>query len=74
VKNIEKQEYFSCNMGIVIEGDQALKEYITSYYKDLFGPPKPSSFSLDESRMADIEQVSPQENDLLTSPFTMDSH
>jgi hypothetical protein len=56
----------------VIEGDQALKEYITSYYKDLFGPPKPNSFSLDESRIDDIEQVSQEENDLLTRPFTMD--
>jgi hypothetical protein len=56
----------------VIEGDQALKEYITSYYKDLFGRSKPSSFSLDESRVDDIEQVSQEENDLLTRPFTMD--
>jgi hypothetical protein len=56
----------------VIEGDQALKEYITSYYKDLFGQPKPRSFSLDESRVEDIEQVSQEENDLLIRPFTMD--
>jgi hypothetical protein len=49
-----------------------LKEYITSYYKDLFGPPKLSSFSLDESRVEDIEQVSQEENNLLTIPFTMD--
>jgi hypothetical protein len=56
----------------VIEGDQVLKEYITSYYKVLFGPPKPSSFSLDESRVDDIEQVSQEENDLMIRPFTMD--
>jgi hypothetical protein len=53
----------------IIEGDQALKEYITSYYKDLFGPSKLNSLSLDESRVDDIEQVS---QDLLTRPFTMD--
>jgi hypothetical protein len=38
----------------VIEGEQALKEYITFYYKDLFRPPKISSFSLDESRVENI--------------------
>jgi hypothetical protein len=56
----------------VIEGDDALKKYITSYYKDLFGPSKPSSFSLDESRIDDIVQVSQEENDLLIQPFTID--
>jgi hypothetical protein len=55
-----------------IEGDQALKEYITSYYKDLFGPPKPSSLSLDETRVEDIEQVSHEEIELLTRPFSID--
>jgi hypothetical protein len=54
----------------LIEGEQALKEYITSYYKDLFGPPKQSSFSLDESMVEDIVQVSPEENDLIVRPFT----
>jgi hypothetical protein len=49
----------------VIEGDNALKEYITSYYKDLFGQSKPSSFSLDKSRVGDIVQASQEENDLL---------
>jgi hypothetical protein len=42
----------------IIEGDQALKDYITSYYKDLFGPPKRSLCSLDETRVDDIVQVS----------------
>jgi hypothetical protein len=42
----------------MIEGEQVLNEYITSYYKDLFRPPKQSSFSLDESRVEDIVQVS----------------
>jgi hypothetical protein len=57
---------------MVIEGDHKLKKYITSYYKDLFGQLTPSSFSLDESRVDDIMQVSGEENDLLISPFTMD--
>jgi hypothetical protein len=54
----------------LIEGEQALKEYITSYYRDLFGPPKQCSFSLDESRVDDIVQVSQEENDLIIRPFT----
>jgi hypothetical protein len=53
----------------IIEGDQALKEYITLYYKDLFGPPNPTSFSLDEGRVDDIEQVSQEENESLVRPF-----
>jgi hypothetical protein len=56
---------------MVIEGDHKLKKYITSYYKDLFGQLTPSSFSLDESRVDDIMQVSGEENDLI-SPVTMD--
>jgi hypothetical protein len=56
----------------LIEGEQALKEYITSYYKDLFGPPKRGSFSLDESRVEDIVRVSQEENDLIIRPFTCD--
>jgi hypothetical protein len=56
----------------LIEGEQALKGYITSYYKDLFRPPKRNSFSLDESRVEDIVQVSQVENDLIIRPFTCD--
>jgi hypothetical protein len=56
----------------LIEGEQALKEYTTYYYKDLFGPPKRSSFSLNESRVEDIVQVSQEENDLIIRPFTCD--
>jgi hypothetical protein len=56
----------------IIEGDQASKEYIMSYYKDLFGPPKNTSFSLDEPRVDDIVQVSQEENELLVRPFTME--
>jgi hypothetical protein len=54
----------------MIEGEQALKEYITSYYRDLFGPPKRSSFSLDVSWVADTVHASQEENDLIIRPFT----
>jgi hypothetical protein len=57
---------------MIIEGDHELKIYITLYYKDRFGQPAPSSFSLDESRVNDIVQVSAQENYVLISPFMMD--
>jgi hypothetical protein len=36
----------------------------------LFGAPEEGSFSLDESRTADIPQVSDEENDLLTAPYS----
>jgi hypothetical protein len=48
---------------------EALKEYITKYYKDLFSAPVGNSFSLDESRVDDITQVSEDENNLLIRPF-----
>ena len=52
-----------------IEGQQNLKEYITKFNKDLFGPPEDNHFSLN-NRMDDIPQVSKPENGFLTAPFT----
>jgi hypothetical protein len=45
----------------LIEGHKQLKSHITNYYKDLFGAPEESSFSLDETQMEDIRQVSMKE-------------
>ena len=42
----------------VISGDTELKKYITKYYKNLFGPFRGTSMSMDESRRDDIPQVS----------------
>jgi hypothetical protein len=56
----------------LIEGHEQLKTYITNYYKDLFGSPEESSFSLDETQIADIPQVSLEENALLTAPYSED--
>jgi hypothetical protein len=47
-----------------------LKSYITNYYKGLFGPPEEGSFSLDEFKIADIPQVSQEENFVLTAPYS----
>ena len=54
----------------IIVGDTNLKNYITNYYKNLFGQPEANNFSLVESRIEDIPQVSAEENIMLTSPFT----
>jgi hypothetical protein len=56
----------------IIVGDNELKRYITMYYKILFVQPVESDISLDESRIDDIPQVTKNENEILTSPFTMD--
>ncbi|WVZ81338.1 hypothetical protein U9M48_028727, partial [Paspalum notatum var. saurae] len=39
---------------------------------NLFGHPETSDVVLNENRIDDIPQVSPQENDLLSAPFTVD--
>ena len=54
----------------MIEGQDQLKEYITSYYKGLFGAPEEGNFTLDESRTDDITQVTPEENNFLIAPFS----
>lgn len=56
----------------VIQGDVALKKHITSYYKNLFGPPNVTGVDLDETRIKDIPQVSEVENDFLVSPFSVE--
>jgi hypothetical protein len=51
-------------------GDEELKKYITSYYKNLFGPPQESLIRLDETRRDDIPQVTEEENRLLVENFS----
>jgi hypothetical protein len=53
-----------------IEGHEQLKAYITNYYRNLFGAPEESSFSLDETQTDDIPQVSMEENGFLTEPYS----
>jgi hypothetical protein len=53
-----------------IVGDDNLKNYITDYYKGLFGPHTQNSFSMDETLRYNIPQVSEEENEVLTAPFT----
>ena len=53
-----------------IVGQDNLKDYITNYYKQLFGPPVETFVSLDESRVEDVPQLETAENELLTAPFS----
>ena len=55
-----------------IEGQENLKNFITDFYKQLFGPPEVNNFSLEDSWASDIPQVSPNENELLTAPYKGD--
>jgi len=55
-----------------ITGDAQLKGHITSYYKNLFGPPEISHFTLDEIQFDDIPQVSQLENEFLVEPFAQE--
>jgi hypothetical protein len=54
----------------MIEGHEQLKSYITNYYKTLFGEPEEGNFSIDQTRTADIPQVSVEENNLFTTPYS----
>jgi hypothetical protein len=53
-----------------VEGHANLKNFITEFYKGLFGEPKENSFTLDESINQYIPQVSSQENNLLIVDFS----
>jgi hypothetical protein len=54
----------------VIEGEEELTKYITKYYKDLFGKSGGNNFSLNESMVEDIPQVTQLEKDLLEAEFS----
>jgi hypothetical protein len=53
-----------------LEGEDQLQEYITKYYKELFGKPKRNNFSMDESLIEDVPQVTPEENEALVAEFS----
>jgi hypothetical protein len=67
-----KQQIFKLedDQGSVVVGQECLKSHITRYYKNLFGPPDSPQMSLTEDHIIDIPQVSPEENDTLTSNFS----
>jgi mannosylglycoprotein endo-beta-mannosidase len=53
-----------------IMGQENLKNYITAYYKSLFGPPSMTSCVMDESMIHDIPQISAEENAILVAAFS----
>jgi hypothetical protein len=54
----------------VIEGEMALKDYITNYYKDLFGASQENDFTLNESMVEGIPQLTISERVELMAEFT----
>jgi hypothetical protein len=67
---LEKRIFSLEQENVLIEGQANLKAYITKFYKDLFGEPEVNSFTLDEFRIEDIDQVTSAKNNFLTTPFT----
>jgi hypothetical protein len=54
----------------VIVGEENLKIYITNYYKGLFGSSESNQFTLDETHIEDMPQVSDLENEILSDAFS----
>jgi hypothetical protein len=69
-KHRKKMDISLEQKNVLIEGQANLKAYITKFYKDLFNEPEVNSFTLDESRIEAISQVTSIENNFLTTPFT----
>jgi hypothetical protein len=53
----------------IIKGDEQLKEYITHYYKGLFGPNECEDATMNEDRRDDITQISAEDNEKLIAQF-----
>jgi hypothetical protein len=53
----------------VIEGEEILKDYITRYYKDLFGTSQEDGLTLNESMVEDIPQLTSSEREELMAEF-----
>ena len=70
VKHRKKRIFSPDHDGAKVEGQNNLKDYITQFYKDLFGPSEDNNFSFDDSRIDNIPQASQSENEFLTAPFT----
>jgi mannosylglycoprotein endo-beta-mannosidase len=56
----------------IITGDAQLKEHITRFYKNMFGPSEESTVVLDESQTEDIPQVLELESEFLVAPFSQE--
>jgi hypothetical protein len=56
----------------IINGEDELKNHITTYYKGLFGRQQESLIILDSGRTEDIPQVTSEENQILVEEFSED--
>ena len=53
-----------------ITGQENLKNYITNFYRGLFGAEAPKNFSMEEAMILDIPHISVEENIILTRAFS----
>jgi hypothetical protein len=53
-----------------VEGEERIKEFISIYYKNLFGPSQSSGLTLDESMVEDIPQITSSEGESLMAEFS----
>jgi hypothetical protein len=65
----KKKNHLEQQEGTIV-GQENLKVYITEFYKKLFGAPESTNVSLMEDFVQDIPQLSAEENEILTTPFT----
>jgi hypothetical protein len=63
--NIEKEDFSIRTRRRTIVGENNLKVFITENYKKLFGAPAKNNFTLREDLVADIPQLTQEENDIL---------
>jgi hypothetical protein len=61
--NIGRKEFSLDHEGGKIEVQANLKNYITRFYKDLFGPSQDNTMTLDEAQIVDIPQVNQAKNE-----------
>jgi hypothetical protein len=68
--NIEKEIFSIRTRRRTIVGENNLKVFITENCKKLFGAPAKNNFTLREDLVADIPQLTQEENDILIAEFT----
>jgi hypothetical protein len=54
----------------VVEGEERLKEFITKYYKNLFGPSHSCGLTLNESLVEDIPKITSSDSETLLADFS----
>jgi hypothetical protein len=54
----------------VVEGEERLKDFISKYYKNLFGPSQSSGLTPNESLVEDIPQITSSESEMLLADFS----